>query len=60
MDDLTLECSKVIADIVTTLIDKNLKYSVYNVGFDQSIVIEIDSYPLWKSESPGSVFSNDG
>lgn len=56
MDDLTLECSKVIADIVTTLIDKNLKYSVYNVGFDQSIVIEIDSYPLWKSESPGSVY----
>lgn len=56
MDDLTLECSKVIADIVTTLINKNLKYSAYNVGFDQSIVIEIDNYPLWESESPGSVY----
>lgn len=56
MDDLTLECSKVIADIVTTLIDKNLKYSVYNVGFDQSIVIEIDNYPLWESELPGSIY----
>lgn len=56
MDDLTLECSKVVADIVTTLIDKNLKYSVYSVGFDQSVLIQIDNYPLWESESLGSVY----
>lgn len=56
MDDLTLGCSRVVADVVTTLIDKNLECSIYRVGFDQSVVIEIDNYPLWESESPGSVY----